>query len=128
MKALYFLSLFIWLQLPAMAQFSDQQLIGHWKHHDVTNKLGTHVTIDLKPFDLTLSKDHHFVMSGEGMLGKGTWSLHKNVLTLNIAPSADVEGRVQKLYLSSLSADTLVFEVRDFEITGGLMIVLKRKE
>ncbi len=125
---LFSFSLFLLIHAQGLAQSKEQQLIGNWKHADVVNRLGAHVTIDLKPFDLYLFKDHHFEMTSEGMTATGTWSLKKETVLLNIAPTVTREGRVQKLYIDKLTKESLVVEVKDFEITDGLLIVMHRME
>ena len=120
------LLLFFITNLQGFAQHNEKQVTGSWKHYDVVDRLGAHVTIDLKPFDLKLSKDHRFEMRGEGMVAKGTWSLNKEVLQLNVAASGDRAARVQKLYIEQLSQDVLTVEIKDFEVTGGLIIVMHR--
>ncbi len=118
--------LFFFINLQGFAQHSEKQLVGSWKHYDVVDRLGAHVTIDLKPFDLTLRKDHRFVMTGQGMVSKGSWFLKKEVLELNIEPTYDRNARTQKLYIEKLSSDMLTVEIKDFEVTGGLIIVMHR--
>ncbi|MDF2454068.1 MAG: hypothetical protein K0R51_61 [Cytophagaceae bacterium] len=118
--------LFFLINLPTFAQHSEKQLVGSWKHYDVVDRLGAHVTIDLKPFDLTLRKDHRFVMTGQGMVSKGSWFLKKGVLELNIEPTYDRNARTQKLYVEKLTNETLTVEIKDFEVTGGLIIVMHR--
>ena len=121
-----FLSFSIYTQ--TLSQSTEQRLIGSWKHADVVNLVGAHTSIDLKPFDLKLSKDHRFEMAGEGMVSTGKWSCNKKLLLLNVAPTADREARTQKLYVTKVTSDTLIVEVKDFEVPGGLLIVMRRKK
>lgn len=118
--------LFFFINLSAFAQHSETQLAGSWKHYDAVDRLGAHVTIDLKPFDLILRKDHRFEMRGEGMVSTGTWALKKEMLQLNISASGDRPARIQKLYIEKLNDEILTVEIKDFEITGGLIIVMHR--
>jgi hypothetical protein len=131
MKTLYstltFLFLFM-LQVNAFGQTTEKQLIGHWKHVDVVDAIGVHVTLDIKPFDLTLSKDHHYEMTGEGARAIGSWSLQDDVLLLNRAVEPQQEVRVQKLYIHKATADSLVVEVKDFKVTGGFNIVMRKEK
>lgn len=117
---------FISFGLFSFELYTDKQVLGSWKHYDVTNRLGAHATIELEPFDLMLSKDHHFEMTGQGMRSTGTWTLKNDLLTLDILASGDRPARVQKLYISKVEPDVLIVEVKDFEVPGGLLIVMHR--
>jgi hypothetical protein len=121
----FYALLFCFIHLSVLAQ-TDKQLVGSWTHADVVNRLGSHVSVELKPFDVQFYKNHRFEMNSEGMHAKGTWSLNNSVLILNVAPADDREGRIQKLYIEKLDHDSLITEVKDIEMTGGLMIVMKR--
>lgn len=120
------LLLFISFSLLSFSQYSEKQVVGSWKHYDVINRLGAHATIELEPFDLILSKDHHLEMTGGGMKSVGTWSLKNDLLQLNIVPSGDRAGRIQKLYINKITEDTLIVEIKEFEVPGGLLIVMHR--
>ena len=103
-------------------------MLGNWKHYDVINYLGEHATIEIEPFDLTLSKSHRFQMTGNGMVSTGSWSLKKDLLLLHIEPTADRDARDQKLYINKLTADVLTVEIKEFKVPGGLLIVMNRKK
>ena len=118
--------LFLCVGLWSFNLYSDKQVLGSWKHYDVVNRLGAHATIEIDPFDLILSKDHHLEMTGGGMKSTGTWSLKNDVLQMNIAATGDRAARIQKLYVSNVTKEILTLEVKDFEVPGGLLIVMHR--
>jgi hypothetical protein len=131
MKVHYILPVLLLLlsfNLCSFGQYREQHLIGSWKHYDVINHVGAHITIELEPFDLTLSKNHRFEMTGTGMVSTGSWSLKNDLLLLHVEPTADRDAREQKLYINKLTTDVLTVEIKEFNVPGGLLIVMNRKK
>jgi hypothetical protein len=118
---------FLVLHIHAFGQTAEKQLIGRWKHADVVDAIGVHVTLDIKPFDLILSKDHHYEMTSEGAQAKGSWSVQDDILLLN-REATQQEVKTQKLYIRKVTKDSLVVEVKDFKVTGGFNIVMRKEK
>ncbi|MDB5272309.1 MAG: hypothetical protein JWO58_676 [Chitinophagaceae bacterium] len=114
--------------MSVYGQIAESKMVGYWKHVDMLNKSEINVTIDIKPFDLKLFKDHRFEMIGNRVKVKGTWALEDSTLVLIDPTKGEREFTIQKLHVLKADGKTLEFTVNNFDVTGGLKILLKKIE